>query len=839
MSYPEPPIDQILPELRQTLRKHPRVILQAPPGAGKTTRVPLVLLDESWLEGQSIIMLEPRRLAASNAARYMAMQLGEAAGQRVGYSIRYQRKISRQTRIEVATEGILTRRLQSDPELSGVGLVIFDEFHERHLQSDLALALCLDVQQGLREDLKILLMSATLDAEPLADLLDAPLLTSEGRSFPVAIHYLPQPAQQRLVETTLSGIRRALQEGDGDILCFLPGEAEIRRCAIELENVNSDLLICPLYGNLPFSEQERAIRPAGRRKLVLATNIAETSLTIDGISMVVDSGYCRQPRYDSGSGLTRLELCRISRASATQRAGRAGRLGPGRCYRLWSEGTQGSLLPFTPPEVRSADLAPLALELLNWGVNDPQQLTWLDPPAPAAWDTARELLKTLGALSQQNQLTGKGKQLAQLPVHPRLGCLLLAAQDADLLQLGCDLVGLLSERDPWRSRTQAEHSSRSDLLDRLEELWRRRRQNRLAEFSVVDRAGRYWRKHFRLGPAAAAAGRYTTEQVSRLLAAAYPDRLARSRQAGSNRYRLAAGQGAVLGERSAVSQAEFLIAVELRSGRGTEAEICQASGLDLRALRELYPDLSWQPECHWERAEGRVIDCEQQRFGALVLAERPAKAAPEQRAAAVLAGIRSEGLQLLKRTMAVENFISRCNFLHRTFPADDWPDCSDSALLGNLEEWLLPVLGNTRNRAELQRLDLLSALRSRLDWKQLQRLEQLAPERIKMPSGSHSKLNYPAEGPPVLAVKLQEMFGQTATPRIAGGQVAVILHLLSPAGRPLQVTQDLGHFWSENYPEVKKEMKGRYPKHPWPDNPLEARPTAKTKRKLARQETNR
>ncbi len=839
MTQTKLPIEAVLPDLKQQLRNHPQLILQAPPGAGKTTRVPLALLDEDWLAGRLILMLEPRRLAASNAARYMAGQLGESVGQRVGFSIRYQRKVSRQTRIEVVTEGILTRRLQNDPELPGVGLVIFDEFHERHLQSDLALALCRDVQQGFREDLKLLVMSATLDSEPLAKLLSAPIITSQGRAYPVEVCHLPQAPRQRLVDSVVAGVRRAVRETDGDILCFLPGEGEIRRCAAELKELAGELLICPLYGNLPFAEQERAIRPAGRRKLVLATNIAETSLTIEGIRSVIDSGYCRQPRFDAGSGLTRLELSRISRASATQRAGRAGRLGPGRCYRLWSEGVQGELLPFTPPEIRSADLAPLALELLNWGISDPLQLSWLDPPPPAAWQAGLELLQTLGALNAQQQLTTRGKALAQLPAHPRLGCLLLAAQQQKLLPLACDLLGLLAERGPWHSRQTAPQRSDCDIHDRLEELWKRRRQQRLGEFSGADRSSRYWQTYFKLPQLNETTAAYSHLQAAELLAAAYPDRIARARTPGGRRYLLSSGQGATLDERSAVQQADYLLAVELRGGQQAEAQISLASRLTPQRLQELCPNLPWQPVCRWDSGEGRVIDCEQQRLGALVLAERPGQADSELRQAALLAGIRSEGLKLFKHSPAVKSLLARGAFLQRSFPDQNWPDCSDAALLASLDDWLLPFLGSARNRADLQKLDLLPALRARFDWQQLQQLDLYAPERLKVPSGSQIRLDYSTEGPPVLAVKLQEMFGQIDTPRVADGRVAVLIHLLSPAGRPLQITQDLRHFWQENYPEVQKEMKGRYPKHPWPDNPLAFQATAKTKRKLAQQEQSR
>jgi len=830
MQKPTFTIEESLPQLRCLLDDSSAAVLQAPPGAGKTTRVPLALLNESWLRGKSILMLEPRRLAASNAAGFMAAQIGESVGQTVGYSIRYQRKVSRKTRIEVVTEGILTRRLQNDPELTGVGLVIFDEFHERHLQSDLALALCRDIQQGLRDDLKLLVMSATLDSEPLAKLLAAPIMSCEGRSFPVDIRYLSQAPQQQLVETTVKAIRRALKESSGDLLVFLPGEGEIRRVRQQLDDLSDNYLLCPLYGNLPFAEQQQAIQPGKLRKIVLATNIAETSLTIEGVAVVIDSGYCRQPRFDSGSGLTRLELNRISQASATQRAGRAGRLGPGVCYRLWNEGIQGTLLPFTPPEMRNADLSSLALELLNWGVTDPQTLTWLDPPSPSAWDAALALLKTLTAINPDGQLTCHGKALAELPCHPRLGCLLLEAEKQQQLALGCDLAALLAERDPRAARRSAVVQSRCDLLDRLEDLWKKRRNNNLAEFSAIDRASNYWRRYFKLeNPAPISI--YNHEQLSPLLAAAFPDRIAKARQENSRSYLLSSGLGATLAAGSAVQQAPYLIAVELRSGNSAAPLITLASQLDETTLLKLYPQLPWQQHCYWESKDGRVISCAQQKLGELIIAERPEKASSESLTSAVLAAIHSEGLQLLNWTPAAENLVNRVNFLHLQRQDENWPDCREAGLLKRLDSWLQPFLGNSRNRAELKKIDLLSALRSQLDWQQLQQLEQLAPERLQVPSGSQIRLQYPAAGVPILAVKLQEMFGQQETPRIAGGQVAVVIHLLSPAGRPLQVTQDLKNFWAVNYHEVKKEMKGRYPKHPWPDDPLVALPTARTKRR--------
>ncbi len=823
-----PPIYSLLPEIQQTLATHSALILQAPPGAGKTTCVPLALMDADFLVGQSILMLEPRRLAASNAARFMAQQLGEEVGQQVGYSIRYQRKVSAATRIEVVTEGILGRRMQSDPELKGVGLVIFDEFHERHLQSDLALALCRDIQLGLRDDLKILIMSATLDTDILAKQLQAPLLTSTGRSYPVTTHYLPNRSGHSLVDSSVSATRRALAETAGDILVFLPGESEIRSCCRALADLEATL-ICPLYGNLNFAEQELAIKPAGKRKIVLATNIAETSLTIEGISVVIDSGYSRQPRFDAGSGMTKLKLSRISQASAAQRAGRAGRLGVGDCYRLWSEGEQAALLPFTPPEIRTADLSSLVLNLLAWGVQDPTDLFWLDPPSPTAWEHGLNLLAQLGALTDRRQLNPIGQQMTNLPAHPRIARLLIEAKEQNLLELGCELAAFLTEPDPWYGR-EAVRQSESDLRDRLE-AFHRTPDNR--DFSAIARAARYWQRYFKISPSTSQA---MPDQLACLLVAAYPDRIGKARRPGDKRYLLSSGQGVRLGNRSAVQNSELLIAVNLRASQDTEAEICLASALSSAALQRIYPKLPWQNRCYWDASEGRVIACDQQMLGELVLNQRPAQPDRELVQQAILAGIRTAGLSLLNFNDSCRHFLSRLRFLQRHDRQHTLPDSSDQELLATLENWLSPFLGNARNRSELQKIDLFTALCNRLDWQQRQLLDRLAPERIEVPSGSKIALQYPPDGQPVLAVKLQEMFGQVDTPQIAAGQVAVVVHLLSPAGRPLQITQDLRHFWNESYPEIKKEMKGRYPKHPWPDDPLTALPTAKTKRKLTQQE---
>lgn len=835
------PIEPLLPELCATLASHPSLVLEAPPGAGKTTRVPLALLDEAWLAGKSIIMLEPRRLAARNAALYMAAELGEEAGGRVGYRVRFDSKVGPRTRIEVVTEGILTRRLQHDPELAGVGLVIFDEFHERNLHSDLALALCLDAQQGLREDLKLLVMSATLDGDRVAKLLKAPLLRSEGRSYPVEHHYLPREPEGRIAEVAASAVRRVVGEESGDILLFLPGAGEIRS---SLELLRSDpacngIDLYPLYGDLPHSEQELAINPspAGRRKVVLTTNIAETSLTIEGVRVVIDSGWQRTPRFDPRSGLTRLETVRVSRASATQRAGRAGRLEPGACYHLWSDTTQNGLIPYNSPEIIEADLAPLALELAQWGVTDASSLRWLDTPPAAALAQAQQLLQQLGALNEQNRITADGKAMARLPLHPRLAHMLVRAGALGQGALACDIAALLSERDILRG---LEGEGRCDFTLRITALRAHRAGgNKGARgygadaraCSAVERAAKQWRQLLKLpadnSPVADA-------QVGALLALAYPDRVARRRDEVGGRYLLANGRGAVL-FRDCVAGAEFIVVAELDAGgssRTGEGRIFSAAPITRQQLEFLFAaQLAWHDEVSWDERTQVVLARRVRGLGALVL-EQGVLATPDAEAIskAMLQGIRRMGLESLPWDEECRQLQARVCSLHQWLPDADWPELSDEALLATLDEWLAPWLTNISRRDHFKRLDLMAALLAILGWERQQQLAQLAPTHLTVPSGSRKKLHYSVDGlPPVLAVKLQELFGLAETPTLAQGRLAVMLHLLSPAQRPIQVTQDLVSFWHNTYPEVKKELKGRYPKHPWPDDPWSAQATARAK----------
>jgi ATP-dependent helicase HrpB len=825
---PKTPIEAVLPELLAALEARNVAVLQAPPGAGKTTRVPIALLGAPFCAGARIIMLEPRRLAAVNAARYMAQILGEEVGQTVGYSIRFDRKVSAATRIEVVTEGILARRLQSDPLLEGVGAVIFDEFHERSLTSDLSLALCRDVQLGLREELRVVVMSATLDAAPVAELLGgAPLVSSAGRRFPVELRYLKSEPAGRLPESACAAVVRALVETSGDILVFLPGAGEIRRCERLLNDAaGGQVLVAPLYGDLPFAAQQQAILPAaGRRKVVLATNIAETSLTIEGVRVVVDTGYSRQLRYDPSTGLNRLEIMRISAASTEQRAGRAGRVAPGVCYRLWTEHTQRTLLPFTPPEIRVSDLTPLALDLALWGVRDPASLSFLDAPPPAHLAEGRALLATLGALDGAGVITALGRLMAALPMHPRLAALLIAGQALGAGPLACTLAALLSERDllPRGGGSLSE----SDLLDRVEAL-----QGRVDPQAArnVERVASYFRKALRIPEGAL---RADVPLVGELLMKAYPDRVARERTPGSGRYLMANGTGARLSSRSHLRAQPFIVAVEVEGG-GVEGEIHVASAVTLEAVRAVCAvAITRSKRVFWDDREGRVVAREEELLGALLLSERPAAApnAAELSAALVQGILSGPGISGLNWSPEAQEYRNRVSFLSRVLPEEGLPELSDAYLAAEIGRWLVPHLTGVRTLAALARVDLLAPLKGMLTWREQKLVDDAAPTHLAVPSGSRVRLSYPEHEVPFLAVKLQEMFGLAETPRVAFGRVPVLIHLLSPARRPIQVTADLRSFWNGAYREVCKELKGRYPRHPWPDNPWEAQATRQVKKR--------
>ncbi|MCZ8514504.1 ATP-dependent helicase HrpB [Paenibacillus filicis] len=825
------PIEQALPALKEALRHHNGAVLVAPPGAGKTTRVPLAMLGEPWLQGQRILMLEPRRLAARASARYMASALGEAVGATVGYRVRLDTRVGPNTRIEVITEGVLTRMLQTDPGLEGVGLVIFDEFHERSLQADLGLALALQAQALLREDLRVLVMSATLEAEPVAILLgDAPVVRSEGRSYPVETCHVEQSVTGRIEAAVVKTVLEALDRYEGDVLVFLPGAREIRRtaeglAAAGIRQGRGPIRVAPLYGSLTQEEQDLALAPSpnGERKVVLATSIAETSLTVEGVRIVIDSGLMRVPRFSPRTGLSRLETMPVSRASADQRRGRAGRVAPGVCYRLWTEQEDRRLAPRSTPEVLEADLAPLALELLAWGVAEPAELQWLDAPPAPAMAQARELLQQLGAVDAGGAITAHGRRMAELGLHPRLAHMLLRAVPLGLALLACELAALLGERDALRAEGGPPSA---DLRLRVEALRRGAAPPGYRADPAVLRSLRAEARQLQQALGLAADGGAPADRCGLLLGFAYPDRIAQRR--GTGRFLLAGGRGAVLPELQPLSAEPYLVAAEL-DDQGPESRIFLAAPLEEAELAEHFADrIREEREIAWDRAAQAVRARRRERLGALVLREGPlASPAPEETLAALLTGIREEGLGLLPWSKSARQLQQRLVFLHRIDAS--WPDASDEALLATLEDWLAPHLDGRKSRESLQSLSLASLLEEALPWDKRRQLGELAPTHITVPSGSRIPVDYSDPEAPVLAVRLQEMFGLADTPRIAGGRVPLTVHLLSPASRPVQVTRDLASFWRTTYFEVKKDLKGRYPKHYWPDDPTAAVPTSRTK----------
>ena len=830
------PVQKVLPQLEQALADKGSAVLVAPPGSGKTTLVPLALRDAPWLGGKKILMLEPRRIAARLAANYMSEQLGEKVGSTVGYQVRFDRRVTAGTRVEVITEGILTRRLQQDPELAEIGLVIFDEFHERSLDSDLAFTLCLDMIGGLRDDLRLLVMSATMDTEPVSKLLgNAPVITGHGRMYPVEVKHLPPLPQfdssrpDHLARTTVRSIRQILDYEQGDMLVFLPGIGEINRVQQQLTGFD-DLIIRPLHGSLKPAEQERAIRPdpTGRQRIILATTIAETSVTIEGITVVVDCGWKRIPRFDANSGLSRLDTVRISRASAEQRAGRAGRLEPGTCYRLWNMGVDQGLQEFDLPEIRQADLASLVLELANWGVKDPAQLSWLDPPPESSFQQARELLIRLGGLDSVGLITPLGRQMAALPLHPRLARMVLLAGSRNRKQ-AIDLAALLSERDLLPK------SDSADLDNRLYCLQRFRSQGMAAVRSMgghpggcaqVDRVSRQLTARLK-----------NTKQkqahplsTGGLLGLAYPDRIGKRRTGNGRSYKLVSGRGGRLQEHDPLAASEWLV-VASQNVRSRDGRIFLAASIELNEVEELFAgELAEREEVFWDSRTQSVISRRCTCLAELVVAEKRS-IDPDQAAvqAALVTGIRELGLEVLPWTPAARLLQERVGCLMEWQPEGNWPDFSNGALLDGLEQWLGPYLHGVRNIKGCGLLNLERILLAGLDFRQQQLLDRNAPTHIRVPSGSRVKLQYQVGQPPVLAVRLQEMFGLVETPTICRGRIQVLLHLLSPARRPVQVTRDLRGFWDLSYFEVRKELKGRYPKHHWPEEPWKAIATARVK----------
>ncbi len=806
------PIDDALPAFLTALRDHGRAVLQAPPGAGKTTRVPLALRESGLVRGR-ILMLEPRRLAARTAAERMAETLGETPGETVGYRIRGEAKVGKQTQIEVVTEGILTRMIQSDPELSGVGTVIFDEFHERSLNADLGLALCLEIAEALRDDLMLIAMSATLDAGPVADLMQAPLVTSEGRIFPVETRWLdaPLPKGKRLEEATAELTHKALHETEGGILVFLPGEGEIRRTeALLRPNLPPGCTLRPLFGAMPFKDQRAAIEPIeSARKIVLATAIAETSLTIKDIRVVIDAGRARRARFDPASGMSRLVTERVTKAEAEQRAGRAGRVAPGVAYRLWTRGEEGALALFPPPEIAAADLAGLALELALWGAK-PTDLPFLIQPNPEAYAEAQALLRMLDALDRDDRLTDHGRALAALPLHPRLAHMLALSGPG-----GAPLAALLADRDPLA------HSAPVDLALRLEALndFRRFSQTRpwQARRATLDRIRAEARRLARQ-----ATDSKITFTPAEMAALAYPDRIGQRRKGDQPRYVLSGGKGAILPDDDPLGQSPFLVVTDT-DGNPREARIRQALPITQAEIRALFSDqIAWHDICVWSKRDRRVTARRQERFGALVLDDRIWKDAPEDAVArAMCDGIRHLGLF---PSDATQRFRARVALARAA--GEDLPAMDDAALLAMLEDWLLPYLTGIKTAQDWKSFDMLDALRAMLSWEQMQQLDQITPPAFTTPLGRRIPIDYSGEYPEI-RLRLQELFGQTTHPSVAGQPLRVTL--LSPAGRPVQTTLDIPGFWATSYADVRKDMRGRYPRHPWPEDPTRADPTLRTK----------
>jgi ATP-dependent helicase HrpB len=825
------PVDDALPALREVLAVGSAAVLQAPPGAGKTTHVPLALLEEPWLRDQRVVILEPRRLAARAAARRMASLLDEEVGATVGFRIRGETRVGRTTRIEVVTEGVLTRMLLTDPSLEGIGCVVFDEFHERSVHADLGLALTLQTQELVRPELRLLVMSATLDGLAVAALLGhAPIVTSEGRSYPVDVRHVTSRSELPVDAAVAGVIRRALETDEGSILAFLPGAGEIARVADRLQasSLPSSVVVHPLYGDLASREQDAAVLPAraGTRKVVLATSIAETSLTIEGVRVVVDSGLARVSRFSPRSGMARLETVRVSRASADQRCGRAGRTSPGICYRLWSEQEEAALLERSTPEMLVADLAPLALDLAAAGIVDPAELRWLDPPPAASLAQARELLQELEALDAAGRITAHGQRMAALGTHPRLANLLLGGVARGLGATACALAALLEERDLFRrdplvrdadirSRLHAVGAAASERDPRVD----RERLRRVRERSGA------WRSALGIRGAPV-----DEASAGTLLCLAYPDRVAMRRGAAGHRYLLRSGVGAHLEDVGALADASCLVVAET-DGRRPEARIFLAAPVTLDDIERTFASQVVREEVvEWQSGAGVVATRRRERLGALVLHDAPA---PEADADAVarelLAAIRREdGLRLAWSAAAVR-LRERVMFLRSL--DGSWPDWSEAGLRASMDEWLLPHLVGLRRRSDVEQLDLVNVLQSWLSFEQRRTLDRLAPTHVVVPTGSNIPVDYSDPASPVLAVRLQELFGLSETPSVADGRVPLTLHLLSPAGRPVQVTRDLAGFWRSSYFEVRKELRGRYPKHEWPEDPLAAVPTRRAKRR--------
>jgi ATP-dependent helicase HrpB len=829
------PITALLPDILASLAIHSRLVLEAPPGAGKTTQVPLALLDADWLQGRRIIMLEPRRVAARAAAGFMAQQLQQRVGETVGYRIRGDSQISSRTRIEIVTEGILTRVLQDDPMLEGVGALVFDEFHERHLSADLGLALALDVQASVRPDLRIVLMSATLDGERTAQWLDAPRLASAGRSHPVDIAHLVARRDESLETQVRRGVEQVLAAHPGDVLVFLPGQREIARTQRVLETtVPATVDVLTLHGDMPVEQQSRVLQPgpAERRRVVLSTNVAESSVTLPGVRVVIDSGLAREAHYDPNSGLSRLDVVRITQASADQRAGRAGRVASGWAYRLWPDSQR--LEPQRRPELLQVELAGLALELAGWGNAD---LRFLDPPPAGALAAGRDVLQRLHAMTADGAITALGRRMLALGTHPRMAALLLASDDPGEQALACDLVALLEARDPMSA-------SQSDALVARWQALAALRRGRVAEHAhrgallTIDAAAKRWRAKLQLR--ARPPDLVAAHQLGDLLVHAFPERVAHQHPRDPSRYQLANGRMARLLDESTLIGERWIIASELRFDT-REALVLRAAPVDGARLMRDFPERFVEGEhVRWDPAQRALVARREQRFDAIVLDSRPSgRVDPQQAADALVDAVRSLGLEVLPWNDTLSQWRMRIGALRVWMPelAPSLPDLSDAALLATLEHWLRPAFVGRTRLESLDGASLAAALTSLVDHAMQRRIEQLVPTRITVPSGMPRGVHYAmtAEGEPaapVLAVKLQELFGLAETPRIVDGRIPLTLHLLSPAGRPLQVTQDLRGFWERTWPDVRKEMRARYPKHPWPEDPWSAPATHRAKPRM-------
>ena len=832
---PQLPVTDVLPALAQALAAGRSALLSAPPGAGKSTLVPLALLDQGWLGKRKILMLEPRRLAARAVAERMARILGEGVGRTVGFRTRLETRVGRETRIEVVTEGILTRMLQSDPELGEIGCVIFDEFHERSLNADLGLALCLESRETLREDLRILIMSATLDLKPLSKLLeDAPVIEATAQSYEVATHYVARRPEVSLELQTAQVLRSALARHTGDILCFLPGATEIGRVRRALDDSERGpaVRVLPLYGELPAAAQDAAINPGapGERKIVLATTIAETSLTIEGIRVVVDAGLRRYSEFDPVTGMSALLTGKVSQAAADQRRGRAGRLSAGDCYRLWSEGVHATLAPHTPPEILNADLAPLALELACWGTADAGGLRWLDPPPAAPLGQARDLLRLLEAIDESGRITAHGRAMARLGAHPRLAHMLIRGRDLEAARLASEIAAVLSERDVLRAAAGARDA---DVRLRVAAL---RGERGLPPGLAVDaralhQASRNAANWLRDLGGARAKAIDSDELAGVLVALAYPDRIGQARD-GGGRYLLANGRGARFTEPQPLARSEFLVAAEL-DGAERDARIFLAAPIELTDIERHFADhIVLRNEIAWDEREEAVRSRRERRLGALVLESgdmREPDATAVERAA--LDGLRRLGLQVLPWTSELRQWQARVAMMRRLEvpSADPWPDLGDARLAATIGDWAPAWIAGLTRREHFARFNLGDALRTRLTYAQSALLEREAPTHFAVPSGSRIPIDYLDGDVPTLSVRLQEMFGLQETPSVAGGRQPLLLKLLSPAGRPVQITRDLVSFWERGYHDVKKDLKGRYPKHYWPDDPYAAVPTRRVR----------